>query len=173
MHRHTLEVRWDKRLHGWLRWAELSWVLQPRGPTKPLKKQCFRSVWKINAYCLCVSSAFVLLFLAVTPSCASTEFKCVTSGECIPVAFVCDGDEDCADGSDEERSCGKCFTANLWFQIQSLRGSCNKTHIFSRSRWTNLQPRPVHLPGWPVCPPTIQVWPCKGLCRQFWWKQLR
>lgn len=29
MHQHSLEVWWDKRLHRWLRWAELSWVLEP------------------------------------------------------------------------------------------------------------------------------------------------
>lgn len=43
---------------------------------------------------------------AALPSCSSQEFKCVTSGQCIPLAFVCDGDEDCVDGSDEQRTCG-------------------------------------------------------------------
>ncbi|TMS22544.1 Low-density lipoprotein receptor-related protein 2 [Larimichthys crocea] len=40
------------------------------------------------------------------PSCTSQEFKCVTSGECISLGFVCDGEEDCIDGSDEQRTCG-------------------------------------------------------------------
>lgn len=41
-----------------------------------------------------------------SPACTSQEFKCVTSGECISSEFVCDGDKDCEDGSDEERACG-------------------------------------------------------------------
>lgn len=44
--------------------------------------------------------------LLLVAACSSQEFKCVTSGECISLGFVCDGDEDCIDGSDEERACG-------------------------------------------------------------------
>lgn len=47
-----------------------------------------------------------VLFVAALPSCSSEEFKCVTSGECISLGFVCDGEKDCVDGSDEERACG-------------------------------------------------------------------
>lgn len=47
-------------------------------------------------------NSIVLLVAA----CSSQEFECVTSGECIPLEFVCDGEEDCVDGSDEERACG-------------------------------------------------------------------
>lgn len=46
------------------------------------------------------------LCVAAPPSCSSQEFKCVTSGECISTGFVCDGEEDCEDGSDEQRACG-------------------------------------------------------------------
>ncbi|CAF4330810.1 unnamed protein product, partial [Adineta steineri] len=35
-------------------------------------------------------------------NCTSTEFRCVTSGECIPEAWVCDHEDDCEDGSDEQ-----------------------------------------------------------------------
>ncbi|TNN33376.1 Low-density lipoprotein receptor-related protein 2 [Liparis tanakae] len=47
----------------------------------------------------------VVFSVAATPSCSSQEFKCVTSGECISLGFVCDGEEDCIDGSDEKRTC--------------------------------------------------------------------
>ena len=35
-------------------------------------------------------------------SCAGeAEFRCERSGECLPLDFVCDGQRDCSDGSDE------------------------------------------------------------------------
>lgn len=44
--------------------------------------------------------------MAAHPPCTSQEFKCVTSGKCIPSGLVCNGEEDCDDGSDEQRTCG-------------------------------------------------------------------
>ncbi|XP_069857980.1 CD320 antigen [Dipodomys merriami] len=35
-------------------------------------------------------------------SCPSTSFQCGTNGYCVPLTWRCDGDRDCADGSDEE-----------------------------------------------------------------------
>ena len=42
-------------------------------------------------------------------SCDTDAFNCTkNSPTCIPTSWVCDGDEDCADGSDEVyRLCGK------------------------------------------------------------------
>jgi hypothetical protein len=38
--------------------------------------------------------------------CPSNEFLCHNGEQCIPIAWVCDNANDCADGSDEN-SCGK------------------------------------------------------------------
>ena len=42
-------------------------------------------------------------------SCASDQFKCVSSAVCIPGAWLCDRECDCSDCSDE---CGQC----VWFR---------------------------------------------------------
>lgn len=42
--------------------------------------------------------------LAVYPECDVTEFRCGNQ-RCVPLDYVCDGDDDCRDGSDE-RDCG-------------------------------------------------------------------
>lgn len=38
----------------------------------------------------------------------SRQFRCVTSGTCIPMDWHCDGQQDCNDGSDEPE--GECTT---------------------------------------------------------------
>ncbi|KAK9511107.1 hypothetical protein O3M35_005737 [Rhynocoris fuscipes] len=42
--------------------------------------------------------------------CPENEFQCVNNSNCIKLSYVCDGDEDCRDGSDEDRSeNGPCY----------------------------------------------------------------
>jgi len=42
-----------------------------------------------------------LFSLWLSVACDESEFECHTSGLCIPEDYVCDGDDDCEDKSDE------------------------------------------------------------------------
>ncbi len=42
-------------------------------------------------------------------TCAPTEFQCLERSYCIHNSWLCDGDDDCPDGSDEDRE--QCGTA--------------------------------------------------------------
>jgi len=44
----------------------------------------------------------------VSSACTEDQFKCPNTGRCIPASFICDGDNDCGDGSDE-RNCSKLY----------------------------------------------------------------
>ena len=46
----------------------------------------------------------------MTVTCRSDEFMCTTTGQCVEMFFVCDGDPDCSDGSDETEGCQISFT---------------------------------------------------------------
>ena len=52
-----------------------------------------------------------LVFFAVEPDCAETEFSC-GDGECMSNDRLCDGSRDCLDGRDEE-NCGKYNTCSV------------------------------------------------------------
>lgn len=48
-------------------------------------------------------------YFAENKTCGPDQFSCGgASGLCIPITWRCDGQEDCADGSDEKDNCRKC-----------------------------------------------------------------
>uniref|UniRef100_A0A3Q2NMI4 LDL receptor related protein 1 n=1 Tax=Fundulus heteroclitus TaxID=8078 RepID=A0A3Q2NMI4_FUNHE len=47
----------------------------------------------------------LLLLLQLSVTCAPTQFQCAMTKRCIPRLWVCDRDNDCADGSDEPANC--------------------------------------------------------------------
>ena len=51
-----------------------------------------------------------LFYFLVDLLCSKNDFHCsIGNLECIPWLWVCDGDEDCTDGSDESNAtCGLC-----------------------------------------------------------------
>ena len=42
-----------------------------------------------------------------THTCSNTEMMCASNGKCIAKLYMCDGIQDCTDGSDEPASCRK------------------------------------------------------------------
>lgn len=48
----------------------------------------------------------VVMFDTAVEVCPANYFECETSGECVPERWICDGQDDCGDGSDEPPTCG-------------------------------------------------------------------
>jgi len=45
--------------------------------------------------------------------CPTGNFRCATSGVCIPKSLMCNGKADCEDGSDEDSSVASCTGQSL------------------------------------------------------------
>lgn len=76
----------------------------------------------------------------LAPGCAEGEAPCQESGHCVPHEWLCDNQDDCGDGSDEEGECPHlrvavakgqvslgCVTdaCDLW-QLQGCRSHCQQ-----------------------------------------------
>ncbi len=63
------------------------------------------------------------------PSCARTEFQCLSRAYCVHHSWVCDGDNDCPDGSDEaEEQCGTSVECRQ-DQFRCRSGQCVPGHL--------------------------------------------
>ena len=52
------------------------------------------------------------------PKCGVNEYRCPGTWQCIKIEYVCDGHNDCIDGSDEPQdSCGKALLRNYFGDI--------------------------------------------------------
>ena len=68
------------------------------------------------------------------------EFKCENGEKCIPPAYVCDGDGDCSDGSDEARdSCANSVSAKssdmTLPQVSAGSKTANFNTLFYLATW--------------------------------------
>ena len=62
-------------------------------------------------------------------TCASTEFQCLNKNYCVHHSWVCDGDPDCPDGSDEaEEQCGTKVSCRS-DQFACENGECIPGHL--------------------------------------------
>ena len=52
--------------------------------------------------CIVSITTIIVNVLLIAPvTCSSYQFKCQTTNTCVSRNWICDGDEDCSDGSDE------------------------------------------------------------------------
>ncbi|CAF4059973.1 unnamed protein product [Adineta steineri] len=82
-------------------------------------------------------------------SCADNEYRCLT-GQCIPFVWLCDGEWDCSDASDEQR---------LLLQVGNFTDKHNQLVLNFTKIWTSCFERYKKQPFANLCNITIQ-YPC-------------
>ncbi|CAB1348795.1 unnamed protein product, partial [Coregonus sp. 'balchen'] len=103
----------------------------------------------IQFRCVASGSCIPLAFKLGHHTCEASSFQCLT-GHCIPKRWVCDGDDDCQDSSDEERA-------------HCVGDRCNG---FLCSNGTCL-PASAHCNGVQDCPGGADEQHCDPLCTRY------
>lgn len=96
----------------------------------------FKTMAAVEAY-LCVSFYIVFCFFKCKDSnCTAEEFKCRNVEHCVPLTWRCDGDTDCADGTDEwncREYCRPFCLISLTVVLSAEAGSPCTSHPFSNT----------------------------------------
>uniref|UniRef100_A0A8C3SDB7 Uncharacterized protein n=1 Tax=Chelydra serpentina TaxID=8475 RepID=A0A8C3SDB7_CHESE len=102
-----------------LRWTQPPWG-SPPGTLHPASLN--------TSVCLATPQA---LLTPLSPpgltTCSSGSFQCPGTYVCVPERWLCDGDKDCADGSDESLAAGCCESPCGCRASATTRSSCART----------------------------------------------
>ena len=94
-------------------------------------------------------------------TCAPKEFSCNDTGRCIPGSYTCDGDQDCADGSDEsDKLCQESLSSQKSACSEAYQFTCDNKICIAKS-W--------ECDGYPDCSDKSDE---HDQCK-YWYKQLR